>query len=160
MRDHTEIFSLMPRICPITEDVIKTPPTSPIAGMSRGTRLDRYIRYPSRRAFIAGMRVPPIRNAALYVPTNEAPLVRSAVESAPAAAPTWCRDASERRLTTPVRSIAPSMTREVTNPSARASFWRLTTGYSVMAVPMPASATITSMRAPQRRPASLPELRM
>ena len=52
------------------------------------------------------------------------------------------------------------MTREVTNPSANVSFWRLTTGYSVMAVPMPASATITSMRAPQRRPASLPELRM
>ena len=48
----------------------------------------------------------------------------------------------------------------MTKPSATPSFCRLTTGYSVTAVPMPASATITSRRQPTSTPVWVPELRI
>ena len=63
-------------------------------------------------------------------------------------------------LATPVKSMAASRVREATKPSAMPSFCRLTTGYSVMAVPMPARATMTSRKAPQSAPVSVPELMM
>ena len=52
------------------------------------------------------------------------------------------------------------MTREVTKPSAKPSFCRLTTGYSAMAVPMPARATITSRKPPTSTPVWAPEPRI
>ena len=38
---------------------------SPISGMARGTRPDRYIKVPSRTALMHGMRVWPRRNVPL-----------------------------------------------------------------------------------------------
>ncbi len=55
--------------------------------------------------------------------------------------------------------MAASRTRAVTNPSAKPSCCRLTTGYSVTAVPMPARATITSRKPPTSTPVLEPELR-
>ena len=52
-------------------------------------------------------------------------------------------------LATPVKIMAASRVREATKPSAMPWFCRLTTGYSVMAVPMPARATMTSRKPPQ-----------
>ena len=46
---------------------------------------------------------------------------------------------------------AASTTRVVTKPSAKPSFCRLTTGNSATAVPMPASATMISRKAPRTR---------
>ncbi len=56
--------------------------------------------------------------------------------------------------------MAPSMTREVTKPSAKPSFWRLTTGYSATAVPIPARATMSSRTVPTSTPVTLPEPRI
>ena len=59
-----------------------------------------------------------------------------------------------------MKIMAASRVRTATKPSAMPSFCRLTTGNSVTAVPMPASATITSSRAPQSTAVLLPELVM
>ena len=53
-----------------------------------------------------------------------------------------------------------SKSRDVTNPSATPSFWRLSTGNSATPVPTMANATISSRTAPQSTPVSLPELTM
>jgi len=91
----------------------------------------------------------------------DAPMVTSEATLAPVAVPrSWCKVTSERRLATPVKIMVASRVREATKPSAMPSFCRLTTGYSVTAVPMPARATTTSRKEPKSAPVLEPELMM
>src|SRR3954454_23787352 len=132
-------------------------PTSPMTGMIRGTRPDRYITEPRQSALTTGIRLWPRRNVWSYTAVSVEPAVTSDAESTSADA--WAsarRATTDSRLTTPRRIRPPSSTRAARKPRAAVSLCRFATGTSTTAVPTQESARTTSRSAPQRTPVVLP----
>ena len=121
---------------------------SPTAGINRGTNRDRYIRVPNSMAFRAGIRLGPSVNVQPRTATSPCPTATRAAESVPT--PTVCRRVTTaRRHTTPIMTVVPSTRRVVTKPSAKLSFWRLTTQNNATAVPIAAKAFTRSRDMPR-----------
>ena len=125
----------MPNIVKMAAESCSGKPMSPTAGIIRGTSRDRYIRVPNSKAFSAGMRLGPIVNVQLQTATSACPTATSAAGSVPT--PTVCRRVTTaRRRTTPMTTVVASTMRVATKPSAKLSFWRLTTQNNATAVPI------------------------
>src|SRR5918994_5442204 len=86
--DQAEYSLLMPTTCPSADEIMSGAPMRPNSGMTRGTRPDRYMSDPSRRALMPGRRVCPMRNVQSWIATRDRPVLTREVASAPAVAPT------------------------------------------------------------------------
>ena len=121
-------------------------PISPIVGMKRGTRRDRYSRVPKRTALTHAMKPGPNRKVQSRPVTSAWPVVVSADASAAEPARSCRRATTVSRATTPIMMTAASTMRDMTNPRARDSLTRLTTGKTATALPMPARALTKSRK--------------
>jgi hypothetical protein len=102
-----------------------------------------------------------MRNDQSWAPTSDCPTTTSVPASAPGVeATSRCSVTIERRLRIPTVMTPASNRRDVTKPSATASFCRRSTGKSTTPVPTIANATISSRTVPHNTPVVLPELVM
>ena len=106
--------------------------------MMRGTRRKRYIAVARNIALMAGMNPGPNRNAQWCAAMSDRLAVTSDAVSPPAAL--LRRVTIDSRLIAPTTRMAASSVREVMKPIADVRLKRRTIGYSVTAVPMPATA--------------------